>query len=116
MTFLDLVDELKDAGHQPPLAGLQYPALHIGESGEVGLDEFSERLFRGIKPPLDLFCGETQGRGVLIAESWLSGERVPKKCLPGDAVRRGAVGGQEGLRLAGAEAVPSDGIGQALLF
>jgi hypothetical protein len=117
MTFLlDLGYQLKDAGHEAPLAGLEHPPLHIGEALEVGVDEFLERLLRNVEPPFDFGGRGAEGRGALVAGLGLGGERVPEKRLPGNAVRRGAVGSQEGLRLAGAEGVPPDRIGQALLL
>jgi hypothetical protein len=33
-----LVCELTDAGHEAPLAGLEHPALDVGEAREVGSD------------------------------------------------------------------------------
>jgi hypothetical protein len=112
MTFLlDVACELKDAGHETPLAGLQHPPLDIGEAREVGVDEFLERLFRGVEPPFDLVGRHSQGRGVLVAGLGLSGERVPEKGLPSDAVRRGAVGRHEGLGLAGGQGVTGGRIG-----
>ena len=99
-----------------PLAGLQHPALDIAEATEVRSDEFFERPFRGVEPPFDLGGRGAEGRGVLVAGLWLCGEGVPEKCLPSDAVWRGAVGRHEGLGLAGPEGMPADGVCQALLL
>jgi len=114
--LLDLVCELKDAGHETPLAGLKHPALDIGEAREVGSDDLFERLLGGVESPFDLGGRGAEGRGVLVAGSGLGGERVPEKCLPGDAVRSGAVCSHEGLGLRGPECMPSYGFGQALLL
>jgi hypothetical protein len=111
-----LVCELTDAGHEATLAGLQHPALDVREAREVGVDELFERLLRGVESPFDLGGRGAQRRGVLVAGLGLGGEGVPEKCLPGDAVRRGTVGGHEGLRLRSPESMPSYGIGQARLL
>jgi hypothetical protein len=111
-----LVRELTDAGEETPLAGLQHPALDVAEAPEVGVDEFLERLLRDVESPLDLGGRGAQRRGVLVARLGLGGKRVPEKRLPGDAVRRGPIGGHEGLRLRSPESMPSYGIGQTLLL
>jgi hypothetical protein len=108
--------ELTDAGHEAPLAGLEHPALDVGEAREVGVDEFLERLLRGVESPFDLGGRGAQRRSVLVSGSGLGGEGIPEKSLPGDAVRRGPVGGHEGLGLRGPEGMPPYGIGQALLL
>jgi len=111
-----LVCELTDAGEEATLAGLQHPALDVAEAPEVGVDEFLERLLRDVESPFDFGGRGAQRRGVLVAGFGLGGKRVPEKCLPGDAVRRGTVGSHEGLRLRGPEGMPSYGVGQALLL
>jgi hypothetical protein len=116
MFLLDLGCELTDAGHEAPLAGLEHPALDVGEAREVGSDEFLEGLLRDVESPFDLGGCGAEGRGVLVARLGLGGERVPEKRLPGDAVRRGPVGCHEGLRLRGPESMPSYGVGQTLLL
>ena len=107
---------MTDAGEETPLAGLEHPALDVAEAPEIGVDEFLERLFRDVESPFDLGGSLTEGRGVLITELGLGGERIPQQRLSGDAVRRGAVGRHEGLRLRGPEGMPPYGVGQALLL
>src|SRR6266540_51994 len=84
MTFLlDLGYQLKDAGHEAPLAGLEHPSLHIGEALEVGVDEFLERLLRHVEPPFDLGGRGAEGRGVLVAGLGLGGGRAAGQNRPG---------------------------------
>jgi len=111
-----LVRELTDAGHETPLAGLEHPALDVAEAPEVGVDELIERPLHSVESPFDLGGRGAEGRGVLVAGFGLGGKRVPEKRLPGDAVRRGTVGGHESLRLRSPESMPPYGVGQALLL
>lgn len=115
MFLLELVGVVKDPSHETSPAGLQYPALDIGQTREVGAGEFVKRLFRGVHPLFDLGGGGAQGRGVLVAGLWLGGERVSQESLSGDAVLDGAVRRDEGLRLARGQGVTFDRRGQRRL-
>lgn len=57
-----------------------------------------------------------QGGDPLVGDAGLGGSRVAQERLAGDVVRRRAVGGQEGLGLAGGEGVAGDDLGQAPLL
>jgi len=106
---------VKNAGHEPTLPGLKNPALDIGEAREVAVDEFLQRLFRGVIPPFDLGGRGAQGRGVLVAGLGLSGEGVAQERLTRDAVLGGAVRRQECLRLTRGESVAHDRTGKVQL-
>jgi hypothetical protein len=101
MAFLrELAGVVKDPSDETSPPGLKYPTLDIGQAREVGAGELVKRLFRGVYSLFDLGGGGAQGRGVLVAGSWLGGEGVSQESLSGDGVLRGTVRGDEGLRLA----------------
>jgi hypothetical protein len=77
MTFLrEFLCVVKDPSREASPASLKYPALDIGQAREVGAGELVEGLFRGVYSLFDLGGSGAQGRGVLVAGSWLGRERV----------------------------------------
>jgi hypothetical protein len=115
MFLLNRGYELTDAGEETPLAGLQHPALDIGEATEVGMDESLEGLLRSVEAPFDLGGRGAEGRGVLVAGLGSSGKRIPQQRLPADAVRHGPVGSHKGLGLAGGQGISGCHTGQSHL-
>jgi len=52
--LLEGVGQLDDVGSQPPLAGLKDPPIGVGESGEIQLREFVQRVLGLGKARLEL--------------------------------------------------------------
>jgi hypothetical protein len=100
------VSELEDLGHEAPAAGLQHPPVGVSKAGEVDVYEFGERAVGLDEAGLELARRGPQGRDRRVARRRRRAPGIAEQRLAGDGVvRRGAPGGQEGLGLAGAQAV-----------
>ena len=108
--------ELKHASEQAPPVGLQDPALDLRQAGEVGVGQFLDQRLGLLAARGDVAGGRSQGRGALVARLGQGAARVAHQRLSGAVIRRGAVGGEEGLRFARAQGVPSDGVGETTLL
>lgn len=105
-----------DAREDLSPAGLEHPALGVGEASKVSPEETLERLLGGIETGLDLGRRRSQGRGALIEGPRVGRARVAEERLAGGGLRHGAVGREEGLGLARREGVAPDGVRKAPLF
>jgi hypothetical protein len=114
--LLDRAGEPDDLCGQAPLAGLQDPPVRIGEAGEVEGQQLRERALGLIEAGLELAGRRAEGRDGRIARRGHRAARIAQQRL----AARGAVGDAPGLkkrvRLARAQAVAQEGIGQARLL
>ncbi len=104
-----------DLGGQAPPAGLQDPALGVGEAGQVYVHEGIEGALGLPEAGLELARRGPQGGDGRLAGAGQGAPRVAEQRLAGGRVARGAPGGQHGLGLPRAQAVALDGGGQARL-
>jgi hypothetical protein len=109
------VREPGDLSGQTALAGFEHPAFGLGEAREVEVEEFVEGPFGLIEAGLKVAGGGPERRGGRrgrrrdhpgIAQQRLAGQRI---------VRR-PPGREHSLRLARAQPVARDGVGQPLLL
>jgi len=98
--LLECVGEGVDAREELSPAGLEHPALGVGEASEVSPEEILERPLGGLEARLDLSSRGSQGRGALIDGPGLGRAGITEERLAGRAMREGAVGREEGLGLA----------------
>jgi len=113
--LLQLIGEGEDPRRKPTPAGLEDPSFRVGEPREVPGGPFLQGLLDGIEAGFDLGGGEPQGRGAHLRGTWLGGPGIPDEGFPCGRVGSQAIGGDEGLRLAGGEGVAGSRIGQAHL-
>ncbi|HVQ75075.1 MAG TPA: hypothetical protein VMT79_05995 [Candidatus Binatia bacterium] len=110
------VGELEDLGAEAAPAGFQDPPIRVGEAGEIHVHEGVEGAFGLREPGLEVPRRGSQGRYGGVARRGRGAARIAQQRLAGDGVvRGGAPGGQEGLGLAGAQAVAFQGRGQPRL-
>lgn len=114
---MDRAGPLNDLGGQAPLAGLQDPAVGVGEARE----REGQQLVKGarglVEPRLELAGQRPEGRDDGIARRGHSAARIAQECLAGEDVgARDAPRREEHVGLARAQAVACDGLGQARLL
>jgi hypothetical protein len=106
-----------DLSGEPPPAGLQDPALGVGEAGEVEGQELLEGVLGLVEAGLEVPRRGAQGRGGRLAGTGQGAPRVAQERLAGGrVVGRTAPGGEPRLGLPRAQAVARDGLGQARLL
>jgi hypothetical protein len=114
---VDRAGPLDDLGGEPPLAGLQDPAVGIGEASEGDSQQLVEGALGLVEPRLEVPRRLPEGRDDGVARRRHGAARIAPQRLAGEAVvTRDPPGGQEHVGLARAQAVARDGLGQARLF
>jgi hypothetical protein len=114
--LVEAVGQLDDLRDEPSLAGLEHALFGVGEAGELERREFLERLL-GLKEACLQFArggAERGDRG--LARRRRGGARIAQQRFARRRVTGGPPGGEHGVGLAGAEPVPHDALGQALLL
>jgi hypothetical protein len=107
------VGELEDLSDEAPAAGLQHPPVGVGQAGEVDVHEFGEGALGLGEARLERARRGPQRRDRRVARGGRRAAGIAEQRLARDGVvRGGAPGGQEGLGLAGAQAVTVQGGGQ----
>jgi hypothetical protein len=114
--LLDRAGEPDDLGGQAPLAGLQDPTVGLGEAGEVEGQQLRERALGRIEAGLELAGGRPERR-----DGWLLGRghgaaRIAQQRLARGRVVGDAPGRQERVRLARAQPVAQERVGEARLL
>jgi hypothetical protein len=100
------VSELEDVSDEAPAAGFQHPPVGVRKAGEVDVQKLGERPVGLGEPRLELLRRRPQGRDAGVARGGRCAPGIAEQRLARDGVARGgAPGGQEGLGLAGAQAV-----------
>jgi hypothetical protein len=114
---LGSVRQLADVGGQPALAGLQDALFGFGEPGEIQLQgELVQSPFSVGKARLELTRGRAQRRDRRRPRLGSRAAGIAHEGLASDGVRGDAPGGQKGLGLTRAQAVPDDRFCQPLLL
>jgi hypothetical protein len=113
---VDGVSEPGDLGGQPPLAGLQDPAVGLGEAGEVEGQELVEGALGLVEAGLELAGGGPERRGGGCERGGRGAAWVAEPRLAGRRVGRGVPGGEQRLGLARAQPVAHDRVGQPRLL
>jgi hypothetical protein len=114
---VDRAGPLDDLGGEPPLAGLQDPAVGIGEAREGNGQQLVEGALSLVEPRLEVPRRRPEGRDDGVARrghgaAWIA----PQRLAGGAVVARDPPGGQEHVGLARAQAVAHDGLGEARLL
>jgi hypothetical protein len=115
---VDRAGPLHDLRGQAPLAGLQDPAVGIGEAREGNAQQLVEGALGLVEPCLELPRRRAEGRDDGVARRGQRATRIAQQRLAGGAVvvARDAPGCQEHVGLARAQPVAGDGLGQARLL
>jgi hypothetical protein len=113
--LLDRAGEPDDLGGQAPLAGLQDPAVGIGEAGEVELQQLRERTLRLIEAGLELASRRAEGRDDRRLGGGHGAARIAQQRLARHRVGN-APGLEKRLPLARAQAVAQERVGQLRLL
>jgi hypothetical protein len=104
-------------GGEPPLAGLEDPAIGVSEAGEREGQQLVEGALGLIEPRLKLSGHRPEGRDDGVARRGHGPARIAQQRLAsGAVVARDPPGRQEDVGLARAQAVARDGLGQARLL
>ena len=111
---MDRAGPLDDLGGEPPLAGLEDPAIGVSEAGEGEGQQLVEGTLGLVEPRLEVPRRRPEGRDDGVARrghgaAWVA----PQRLAGGAVVARDPPGGQEPVGLARAQAVAHDGLGQA---
>lgn len=114
--LLDGAGELDDLRGQTPLAGLQDPAVGVGETGEVEGEQFGERAFGLVEARLELPRRGAEGRDGRVAGGGHRAARIAQQGLAGGGVGGDTPSPEKGLGLARAQTVAGEGVGQARLL
>jgi hypothetical protein len=114
--LLDSAGQPDDLRGQAPLAGLQDPAVRVGETGEGERQQVRERALGVIEAGLELAGRHAQRRDGGVTGRGHGAARIAQQGLAGGDIGRDAPGREEGLGLAGAQAVAREGVGQARLL
>lgn len=80
------------------------------------MDQRIEGALDLVEAAFDLLGRRRERRGALVRASWQDAAGVPQDRLAAHGVGSGAPGGDDGLGLAGAEAVALDGVGEPSLL
>jgi hypothetical protein len=114
---VDRAGPLDDLGGEPPLAGLEDPAIGIREASEGDGQQFVEGALGLVEPRLEVPRRLPEGRDDGVARRRHGAARIAQQRLAGGAVvARDPPGGQEHVGLARAQAVAHDGLGEARLL
>jgi hypothetical protein len=114
---VDRAGPLDDLGGEPPLAGLEDPAIGIREASEGDGQQFVEGALGLVEPCLEVPRRLPEGRDDGVARRRHGAARIAQQRLAGGAVvARDPPGGQEHVGLARAQAVAHDGLGEARLL
>jgi hypothetical protein len=113
--LLDHAGEPDDLGGQAPLAGFQDPTVGIGEAGEGEGQQLRERALGVIEAGLELAGRRPERRDDRIVGGGHGAVRIAQQRLARGGVVDDAPGFEKRLRLARAQAVAQDGLGQARL-
>lgn len=115
--LLDGVGEPDDLRGQAPLAGLQDPAVGVGEAGEVEGQQFVEGALGLVEASLKLAGRRAEGRDGRRAGRGHRAARITQQRLTGSGiVGRDPPGREKGLGLARGQAVARESVGQARLL
>jgi hypothetical protein len=114
--LLEGVGQLDDVSGKPPLAGLQHPAVGVGEAGEIEVRQFVQRVFGLDKAGLQLAGGGAQRGHGRLAGSGDGAAGIAHEGLARRGVRRHAPGREQRLGLAGVQPVAHDRLGEPLLL
>jgi hypothetical protein len=114
--LLDRAGEPNDLRGQAPLAGFQDPPVGVGETGEVERQQLRERAFGVIEAGLELAGRRPEGRDGRIVRRGDCATRIAQQRLARGAVVGATPGLKKRVRLARAQAVAQEGIGQARLL
>lgn len=104
--------QLTHVGGQAAPAGREHALVGVGEAGEIEVQEVVEGALDLPEARLEVARGGAEGRDGRLPDRRGGRARIAHERLAGGAIRSHAPGGQEGLGLPGAQAVPHDGLGQ----
>lgn len=114
---MDGAGQPDDLGGQAPLAGLQDPAVGVGEAGEVEGQQFVEGALGLVEASLKLAGRRAEGRDGRLAGRGHRAARITQQRLTGSGiVGRDPPGREKGLGLARGQAVARESVGQARLL
>jgi hypothetical protein len=114
--LLDRAGKPDDLGGQATLAGLQDPAVGIGEAGEVELQQLRERTLRLIEAGLELAGRRAEGRDDRRLGGGHGAARIAQQRFARHRVVGDAPGLEKRVPLARAQAVAQERVGQLRLL
>jgi hypothetical protein len=114
--LLDRAGEPDDLRGQAPLAGFQDPPVGVGEAGEVEGQQLRERALGLIEAGLELAGRRPEGRDGRIVGRGHRTTRIAQQRLARGALVGDAPGLEKRVRLARAQTVAQEGLGEARLL
>jgi hypothetical protein len=114
--LVDRAGEPDDLCGQAPLAGLQDPTVGIGEAGEVQGEQLRERAFGLVEAGLELAGRRPEGRDRGRQRRGHRAARIAQQSFARGRVVGDAPGLEKRRRLARAQPVAEEGIGQTRLL
>jgi hypothetical protein len=116
LLLLDRAGEPDDLGGQTSLTGFQDPTIGIGETAEVERQQLRERALGVIEAGLELAGRRAEGRDDRRGRRGHGAAGIAQQGFTRRGVLSDAPGGDDGLRLARAQAVARDRVGQPRLL